>query len=219
MPSDPDRGAPRGPATPGEPRADPPAAPWSGRLPRLDAAGMPFAPHHADDVAAPPLPLPPRRWPLLAAGAGLVLTTAELLRVVPQLADEGPPPSLGLLFLAAALALGGFSAVRLLQLHRLAASHAARCRADPEADRRPVPWTLADAHEVHGVWLLGVGVSLALVGALGLWSLADGRRTGLEPGWPLLLIGGGVAAAAHTARARITARWRESGQGPREVPT
>ena len=55
--------------------------------------------------------------------------------------------------------------------------------------------------------MIGVGASVALMGLLGLWSLLDGRPSGLEPGWPLLLIGGAVALLARVAWRRTSACW------------
>ena len=74
-------------------------------------------------------------------------------------------------------------------------------------------WQLTDAHTVHGVWALAVSGSIALMGLLGLWSLLDGIPSGLEPGWPLLLIGGGIALAGRRLQLRIETLWVDERDG------
>jgi hypothetical protein len=115
------------------------------------------------------------------------------------------------LVLTAAAALGGFSLVRLGQLLALARSRAhRRARGAPLA---PLAWRITQEHALHGTWLVGVGASVALMGALGLWSQLDGRPSGLEPGWPLLLCGAAVAYLGDRLRRRIEELWEESGDG------
>src|SRR5699024_9268227 len=109
---------------------------------------------------------------------------------------------------AASLALGGYSLTRLLQLLALAGSR--RRRRSAGAELPPVRWQLFDAHSLHAVWVIAVGASIALMGLLGVWSLLDGRPSGLEPGWPLLLCGGAVALLAHLAGRRTSRCWQEA---------
>ena len=72
-------------------------------------------------------------------------------------------------------------------------------------------WGLTQEHALHGMWLVGVGASIALMGLLGLWSLLDGEASGLEPGWPLLLAGGAVSLLADRLRRRIEGLWQDTG--------
>ncbi|ATG52710.1 hypothetical protein CFK38_15130 [Brachybacterium vulturis] len=159
----------------------------------------------SSEHAAGPTPL----LPSLVAAAGVVLTVlavVEAARTVPA-ADQARP--MNELVLAAALALGGYSLTRVLQLLLRAQSRRRRRRAGaalPEVRRQ-----LVDAHSLHAVWVIGVGASIALMGALGVWSLLDGRPSGLEPGWPLLLCGGAVALLAHLARQCTSRCWQEAG--------
>lgn len=177
-------------------------------LPRLDADGM--LADHPEDSRPPrritgPSPLPPS----LVAGAGSVLTALAVAGVIGASPADGDARPLVAAVLAASLALGGFSLTRMLQLLLLARSRARRRAAGEElADVR---WTLPDAHSLHAVWVIGVGASSALMGALGVWSLLDGRPSGLEPGWPLLLVGGGTALLAHALRRRISQLWEAAG--------
>lgn len=152
-------------------------------------------------------------WPVMVMSAGIALTAVAATSLVQSVPEPGQPRELSQLFLAAALALGGFSLIRLLQLWSLAAQRSALRQADPSGARRPVPWQLTDAHSSHAVWVIGVGSSVALMGALGLWSLAGDHRTGIEPGWPLLAIGVLVVAFARIAWSRTTASWERSGEG------
>ena len=71
-------------------------------------------------------------------------------------------------------------------------------------------WQLLDAHSLHGVWVVGVGGSVALMGGARA-VVAAGRTSppGLEPGWPLLLIGGAVMLLGHLARQRTTTCWED----------
>lgn len=189
---------------------DPTPGPADGsRIPRLDAEGM-----VVQDGATRTDDLPPQRapspWPPgLVAGLALVavvLAVVELVRSVPQ---EGQVRPMVPLVLAAAAALGGFSLVRLGQLLALARSRAHR--RERGAPLPPLAWSLTQEHAMHGTWLVGVGASVALMGALGLWSLLDGRPSGLEPGWPLLVCGGAVAVLGDRLRRRTEKLWEESG--------
>ena len=120
--------------------------------------------------------------------------------------------------LSLALALGGFSGTRLLQLMAFAGARHPRA-AENGSDRAAegsdleVPWQLTDAQSVHGVWVIAVGGSLALMGMLGLWSALDGQPSGLEPGWPLLLLGVAVALLGRMAWLRTSAHWSGAGDG------
>ncbi|WP_193104848.1 hypothetical protein [Brachybacterium sp. FME24] len=152
-------------------------------------------------------------WPCIVAAAGLVLTILEVGRLVQLAPADGQARPLNGLILAAALACGGFSMTRLLQLMVFAGSRRTRHTAGVGAPRREVPWQLTDVHSLHAVWVIGVGASIALMGLLGLWSLLGGLPSGLEPGWPSLLIGALVALLARLAWQRTTARWTASGDG------
>lgn len=149
--------------------------------------------------------------PVLVTVAGVALAVHELMTLIGLDPAEGQPRPMTGLVLASALALGGFSLTRLLQLMAFAG---ARHR-DAGAGRnvQEVPWQLTDAQAQHGVWVIGVGASIALMGLLGLWSLIDGSPSGLEPGWPLLLVGGGVALAARWAWLRTSEAWSGAGDG------
>jgi hypothetical protein len=50
------------------------------------------------------------------------------------------------------------------------------------------------------------------MGVLGLWSLLEGEASGLEPGWPLLLVGGAVSLLADRLRRRIEGLWQDAGE-------
>ncbi|ACU84727.1 hypothetical protein Bfae_08730 [Brachybacterium faecium DSM 4810] len=150
--------------------------------------------------------------PVLVAVAGTALAALELAEVLRASPAAGQARPMSALVLTAALALGGFSLTRVLQLLVLATARARRRAAGAALDE--VPWQLPDAHSLHAIWVIGVGASVALMGLLGLWSLADGRPSGLEPGWPLLLAGGAVALGVHLLRVQISACWRAAG-GPR----
>jgi hypothetical protein len=175
--------------------------------PRLDADGMIVR----EDVDSPPRsPLqrsPSRLLPGVVTGLGVLaagFALAELLRTAPA---PGQAPPMVPLVLASALALGGYSLTRLLQLLALVRSRArARARGDSPA---PAPWGLTQQHALHGIWVVGVGASIALMGLLGLWSLLDGNSSGLEPGWPLLLVGGGIALTGRRLQLRVEALWED----------
>lgn len=177
-------------------------------FPLLDRDGMIAGRDEAEEPAAV-LADPSLLLPAVVAGLGVLLTVlsvAETVRFVPA---DGQARPLTVPLLAAALALGGFSLTRLLQLLLLARSRA-RARA-AGAELPEVRWQLIDAHSLHAVWVIGVGASIALMGALGVWSELDGAPSGLEPGWPLVAVGGGVALLAHRARQRTERCWVEAG--------
>ncbi|MFC7463364.1 hypothetical protein [Brachybacterium sp. GCM10030252] len=156
-------------------------------------------------------------WPWAVTGVGVALMALEVIRLVQTEPAAGDARPMSGLVLASALALGGFSLTRLLQLMRFAASR--RGTANSAAAGRAarglpeVPWQLTDAHAMHAVWVIGVGASVALMGVLGLWSALDGRPSGLEPGWPLLVLGAVVAGLARAAWWRTTAMWKDSADG------
>ena len=186
--------------------------PEGGTPPRLDARGMPVDPAHPLSGASRPEPPreegPSVRLPALVAVVGavpLVLAIAQLLRTVP--APDGARPMI-VPVLAAALAVGGFSATRVLQLWHLASSR--RRRADAGEELPEVRRQLTDAHSLHVIWLLGVSGSVVLMGLLGLWSVWGGIPSGLEPGWPLLLGGAALAGGTQLVRRRLEALWEQS---------
>jgi len=192
------------------PRAEGDPSPGADRAPRLDAEGLIVrgAPAAED---APPLPGPSRSLPLLVTGLGVLLVALALTDLLASPPSTGGARPMVPLVLASALALGGFSAVRMVQLLRLARS---RVRALGRGEKsRAVPWGLTQDHALHGMWVVGVGASIALMGLLGVWSLLDGQPSGLEPGWPLLLGGAAVSLLGHRLRERIEALWEESGDG------
>src|SRR5690606_32296063 len=143
--------------------------------------------------------------PALVSAAGVLLAGLEVFSLVTMDLPEGEPLPLHRAVLAGALAMGGFSVTRLLQLLVFASRRRRRRQAGQELAE--VAWQLTDAHTVHGVWALAVSGSIALMGLLGLWSLLDGIPSGLEPGWPLLLIGAGLALLSRLAWLRTSASW------------
>lgn len=165
------------------------------------------APGDSDPRAGAPAS-PSLAPPVLVAALGVGAMVLEVVRVIGiDPADGRARPMVGLV-LAAALALGGFSATRAAQLLRLATRRAARAEGSV-----PAPWALTEAHSLHAVWVIGVGASVALMGLLGLWSLADGNPSGLEPGWPLLLVGALMALLTRMAWQRTSRLWALSGDG------
>lgn len=148
--------------------------------------------------------------PGLVTLLGLALLSQQLVELIRMAPAEGQVRPMNGPVLAAALALVGFSLTRLLQL--LGFITVRRRREAAGGTLREVPWQLEDAHSLHAVWVIGVGASIALMGLLGLWSLLDGRPSGLEPGWPLLLAGGAVALVGRVAWLRTTAGWAESAE-------
>lgn len=177
-------------------------------MPQLDADGMPV-----DDPSLHPAPArlsgPSPLLPALVAAIGTALTVLAVLEVIRASSGEGGAPPMVPAVLAASLALGGYSLTRMLQLWALAGSRTRRRAAGEEL--APVRWMLPDAHSLHAIWVIGVGGSIALMGLLGIWSLLEGEPSGLEPGVPLLLLGGGVALLAHQLRLRTTRRWELAG--------
>lgn len=178
------------------------------RFPRLDADGM-VTEDRADEPAPAPLDGPSPLLPALAAAAGVVLTVLTVVEAVRTVPAAGQARPMNGLVLATSLALGGYSLTRMLQLLLMAQSRRRRRLTGAELPR--VRWQLIDAHSLHAVWVIGVGASIAMMGLLGVWSLLDGRPSGLEPGWPLLLSGGAVALLAHLARQRTSQCWQEAG--------
>jgi len=178
-------------------------------FPRLDAEGM-IVGAEQDGQAPAPLSGPSPLLPGLVAIAGVVLTVLAVLATVRTVPAAGQARPMLVPVLVAGLALGGYSMTRLLQLLLLATSRARRRAAG--ADLPPVRWQLLDDHSLHAVWVIGVGASIGLMGLLGVWSLLDGHPSGLEPGWPLLLVGGGAALMAHLARQRASRAWQEAGE-------
>ncbi|MGO1227202.1 hypothetical protein ACT3SQ_01975 [Brachybacterium sp. AOP42-C2-15] len=180
-------------------------------FPRLDAEGMLARSDAADaDDSARRDKGPSLLLPGLVTLLGLALLSQQLVELIRMAPAEGQVRPMNGPVLAAALALVGFSLTRLLQL--LGFITVRRRREAAGGTLREVPWQLEDAHSLHAVWVIGVGASIALMGLLGLWSLLDGRPSGLEPGWPLLLAGGAVALVGRVAWLRTTAGWAESAE-------
>ncbi|ASK67201.1 hypothetical protein CFK39_12370 [Brachybacterium avium] len=163
----------------------------------------------ADERTAAPLDGPSPLLATLVTAAGVVLTVLGVVEAVRTVPADGQVRPMSILVLAAALALGGYSLTRLLQLWVLAESRRRRHAAGAELPE--VRWQLLDAHSLHAVWAIGVGASVALMGLLGVWSLLDGHPSGLEPGWPLLLSGGALALLVHLVRGRTSRCWEEAG--------
>jgi hypothetical protein len=149
--------------------------------------------------------------PSLVAVVGVALTVHQLVELLHAVPLEGRARPMNGLVLASALALGGFSLTRLVQLMLFATDRRRRASAGEELPG--VPWQLTGTHALHGVWVIGVGASIGLMGLLGVWSLLDGRPSGLEPGWPLLVIGGAVSATGRAAWLRTSAAWEGTGEG------
>lgn len=186
-------------------------------FPRLDAEGMLAGPDGDDAADAADDPArkdrgPSLLLPVLVTLLGLALLSQQLVELFRAMPAPGQARPMTGPVLAAALALGGFSLVRLLQLLGFVTGR--RRRRAAGGTLREVPWQLAEAHSLHAVWVIGVGASIALMGLLGLWSLLDGRPSGLEPGWPLLLVGGTVALVGRVAWQRTTAGWTDPPEGP-----
>ncbi|WP_170931882.1 hypothetical protein [Brachybacterium massiliense] len=177
----------------------------TGPAPRLDARGMPVERAARDGDAPARERGPSLLLPALVSAAGVLLAGFEVFSLVTMDLPEGEPLPLHRAVLSCALALGGFSVTRLLQLLVFASTRRRRRQAGQELAE--VAWQLTDAHTVHGVWALGVSGSIALMGLLGLWSLLDGIPSGLEPGWPLLLVGGVLALLGRLAWLRTSACW------------
>lgn len=177
----------------------------AGAAPRLDAQGMPVERAARDGDAPTRERGPSLLLPALVSAAGVLLAGFEVFSLVTMDLPEGEPLPLHRAVLAGALAMGGFSVTRLLQLLVFASRRRRRRQAGQELAE--VAWQLTDAHTVHGVWALAVSGSIALMGLLGLWSLLDGIPSGLEPGWPLLLIGAGLALLSRLAWLRTSASW------------
>ncbi len=188
-----------------EQSAEPDPAQELARFPRLDADGM--IAEDADHDPAPPAG-PSPLLPSLVTAVGVGLTVLAVVDVVRSVPAPGGARPMAAAVLAAALAFGGYSLTRLLQLLALAESR--RRRRSMGADLPAVRWQLFDAHSLHAVWVIAVGSSIALMGVLGVWSLLDGSPSGLEPGWPLLLCGGAVALLAHLAGQRTSRCWQEA---------
>jgi hypothetical protein len=189
---------------------DPDPSRSAARRVRLDADGM-IVREGADADASGPAaarlsPLPP----VLLTGLGVLATALTLAQLVGSAPPAGEVRAMVPLVLASALALGGYSLARLVQLLVLVGERARR--AGRGEDLPPVPWGLTQEHALHGMWLVGVGASIALMGVLGLWSLLEGEASGLEPGWPLLLVGGAVSLLADRLRRRIEGLWQDAGE-------
>lgn len=156
------------------------------------------------DRSAPRSPL----WTLLAAlpsalGAGWAVVAA--VEVISERGTAREPGFLVPLVAALGLLAGGWSLVRLLQLRAKAAGSEVE---DDPAGFGPSQSPVISA-QMHRIWLFGVAGSLALVGVLGLWSLADGELSGLEPGWPLMLAGAVLAGVAQLLGLTVEQRVQE----------
>ena len=154
--------------------------------------------------SAPRSPL----WTLLAVlpsalGAGWAIVAA--VEVISERGTAREPGFLVPLVAALGLLGGGWSLVRLLQLRAEAAGSEVE---DDPAGFGPSESPMISA-QMHRIWLFGVAGSLALVGVLGIWSLADGDLSGLEPGWPLMLVGAVLAGAAQLLGRAVEQRVQE----------
>lgn len=147
---------------------------------------------------------PSALWALLLAVAAAVLALAEVAGVVQSLPERGWQQSMIPLVLSASLLAGAYSLARVLQLAAYALTRPALPR------RREPSFALSEAHSLHAIWLIGLGASIAFMGALGVWSSVDGRTSGLEPGWPLILIGAELAALTGVVSRSTTRAWRKS---------
>lgn len=141
---------------------------------------------------------------MLVAAAAALLTLVELLGVLRALPERGWQQSMIPLLLGISALAGAYSLARVLQLALYALSRPARTR------RREPSFALSQAHTLHTIWLTGLGASIAFMGLLGVWSAVDGHHSGLEPGWPLILIGAALAAISTGASMLTTRRWRGS---------
>lgn len=148
----------------------------------------------------PAAPTPSLWLPLLVSLAGCAASGVALVGVVQSPSETW---SMVPLVLAASLAIGGFSAARMVQWWMRARAVAA---AVPPS-RADLPHDVEEAHVFQAIWVIGVGASIAFMGLLGLWSSLDGRPSGLEPGWPLLLAGAVVAGCARWAWLRTSELW------------
>lgn len=143
-------------------------------------------------------------WAILTSAVGTVLCLAELNRLVLLEVPAGEVRNLSVLLLTASLALSGYSLVTVLS-HALVAR---RWKTRGAVVVEP-PIRLRGGHSLHAIWVVGVGGALALMGLLGLWSWADGRTSGLEPGWHLLLAGGALAGLGFGVSRWIDRRWQQ----------
>lgn len=133
--------------------------------------------------------------PVWAAGpslAGLVLAVPAAAEAFGTAPEARTPGYLVPLLLALALLAGGYSLLRLMQLAVMAS------RWDVSRQGGIPSRRVMSEHSMHGTWVTGVGGSLLLMGALGVWSDLDGKLSGLEPGTTLVAVGaaGSIAALA-----------------------
>lgn len=147
---------------------------------------------------------PSARWAALLAVVALLPAPGVLLGVLRSLPEQGWQEGVVPLLLIASWLAGAYSLARVLQLTVHALTR-------PAAPRRREPsFSLTQAHSLHVIWLVGLGASIAFMGVLGLWSWADGWTSGLEPGWPLVLIGAALAALGAGASHLMARTWRSS---------
>ena len=147
---------------------------------------------------------PAARWAVLLAAVAVLPAPVVLLELLRSLPERGWEQAIVPLLLIVSWLAGAYSLTRVLQL----AVHALTRPAPPR--RREPSFSLTQAHTLHSIWLIGLGASIAFMGLLGLWSWADGRTSGLEPGWPLILIGAVLAALSAGASRLMTRTWRDS---------
>lgn len=147
---------------------------------------------------------PRARWAVVLAIVAVLPAPAVLRDVLRSLPELGWEQAMVPLLLTVSWLAGAYSLARILQLAVHALSRPASLR------RREPSFSLTQAHTLHAIWLIGLGASIAFMGVLGLWSAADGRTSGLEPGWPLILIGTALAALNAGASHLITWTWRGS---------
>lgn len=146
-------------------------------------------------------------WAALVAAAGTMAALFALVETLQAIPERGWQPAMVALLLATSVVLGSYSLARVLQLAIYATKRARISR-----PREP-SYALTQAHTLHAIWLIGLGASIAFMGVLGVWSALDGRASGLEPGWPLIVLGAGLAALSAGASRMTSRRWTGSEGG------
>ncbi|MCT1998441.1 hypothetical protein M3C58_09610 [Brachybacterium muris] len=141
-------------------------------------------------------------WAAVPSVVGLVLALPAAVEAFGTGADTRTPGYLVPLLLALALLAGGYSLARLVQLAVMASRWDVRRQGGVPSRR------LMGEHSMHATWAAGVGGSLLLTGALGVWSALDGKVSGLEPGTLLILVGALVVVAALVLSKRAERTWQ-----------
>ncbi|MBM7499718.1 hypothetical protein JOD52_000558 [Brachybacterium muris] len=142
-------------------------------------------------------------WAAVPSVVGLVLAIPAAVEAFGTAADaRGPGYLVPLLFYLALLA-GGYSLGRLAQMSLAAA------RWDVEAQDGVPSRRVMGAHSMHATWVAGVGGSLLLMGALGMWSALDGGISGLEPGFSMIVAGAVTGLLGMALGRWTTDRWQQ----------